>query len=64
MPWTDIDTNQNAGWARFDNDQPGNFNLLNIASPASRAGVSGVGVSEVAVSGSTGVPPDWTLIET
>jgi hypothetical protein len=63
MPWTNIDTNQNAGWVRFDNDQPGNWSGIEVRVPL-RFGVSGVGVSEAAVSGSSDSPPDWTLIET
>lgn len=64
MSWTNLNTDENAGWSNVNTTVPGNFSLLNTASPASRAGVSGVGVSEAAVSGSTDAPPDWTLIET
>lgn len=64
MPWTPINNTQTAGWLSFNTAQPGNWGAINNGVPLSRAGVSGVGVSEVAVSGATDTPPDWTPILT
>lgn len=64
MSWNPSSTNQNAGWTAFNTAESGNWGAINNGVPPSRAGISGVGISEVAVSGSTDISLSWTLIET
>lgn len=64
MPWSLINTSQNAGWAGFDNDQQASWAVFNNAPQAVRAGISAVSVSEVAVSGTSSTAITWNLIVT
>jgi len=55
---------EDIGWAAFNTAESGNWGTINNDIPPSRAGISGVSISEVAVSGSTDISLSWTLIET